>query len=141
MKIILITTCCIRRYWEVFSFTFAELSTSNKPTLKYWRRELVKAVAATKVDEKDCTKLLCQYSQSMDIAELLADALSEHIRNRRPKELEFDIPDQVACPLQLRLFLEEVCKHHDGALLLNLLHSYHNYVPCDNVVEALAGAR
>ena len=140
-KIILFKTCCIRRYWEVFSFTFGELSTSSKPALQYWRSELVKAVAAAKVDEKDCTKLLCKYSQSMDIGELLADALSKHIRNRRPKKLEFVIPDQVACPLQLRLFLKEVCLHHQGALRLNLLHSYNNYVSCDNVVEALAGAR
>ena len=130
------------RFREVFSFTIAELATSSKPSLKYWHSELVKALTAAEVDDKFCTKLMCQYSQSMEIGELLADSLSQYIQTRRPEHLEFDIPVHVHCPVpQLQLFLREVQQHHEGKLSLELRHSYLNYVACDDVMEPLAGAR
>ena len=129
------------RYQEVFSFTIAELATSCQPSLKYWRSELVKALVAAEVDEKFCTKLLCQYSQYTEIGELLAPVLSLYIRTRRPDCLRLDIPEHVACPDQLRLLLGEVRLYHEGGFELFLHHSYFNYVPCDDVITALAGHR
>ena len=93
------------------------------------------------MDEKFCTKLLCQYSQYTEIAELLAEVLAGYLQTRGPEMLRFDIPEHVACPAQLRLFLREVRLHHEGQLWLLLHHSRLNYVPCDGFIEALAGAR
>ena len=101
----------------------------------------MKALVAADVDVDFCTKLLCQYSQYTVIAEPLAQVISLYITTRRPKSLEFDIPEHVACPAQLRLLLGEVLLHHKGELRLYLHHSYSNYVPCDDVITAVAGAR
>ena len=84
---------------------------------------------------------MCHYSQPMEIRELLADILSQHIRTNRPEKLEFSIPNKIAYSAQLRLLLIEVQQHHEGELSLELHHSYLNYLPCDDVIEALAGAR
>ena len=109
--------------------------------LKYWRREFVKVLTAAEVDEKFCIKFMCKYSQYTDIGELLADVLSQYMHTRRPKNMVFNIPVHVACPAQLRLFLEEVRLHYEGRLRLDLPHSYQNYVPCDDIIKALTGAR
>ena len=126
----------------MFSFAIAELATSNNPALKYWHSHFVEALTAARVDEKFCIKLMCQHSQSMEIGELLADTLSQYILIRRPNELKFDIPVHVPSPVrQLGLFLREVGRYHKGWLLLQLQHSYFHYVPCENLIEALTGAR
>ena len=96
---------------------------------------------AAEVDEKFCTKLLCQYSQYTVIGKLLAEVVSLYIKTRRPERLVFSIPEHVACPAQLRLLLREVRLHHKNELELYLHHSYDNYVPCDDDITALAGAR
>ena len=96
---------------------------------------------AAEVDVDFCTKLLCQYSQYTVIAELLAQVISLFITTQRPESLVFYIPEHVACPAQLRLLLGEVRLHHEGELWLDLPQSYYNYVPCDDVITALAGAR
>ena len=125
----------------MFTFTIAELAAANKPAMKFWRNEFVKVLAAAGVDEKFCTKLMCQYSQYMEIPELLADVLSQYIQTRAPKRLEFYIPDHVDYPAQLCLFLREIRLHHEGEFRVYLQHSYLNYVPCDSVIEVLAGGR
>ena len=126
----------------MFYFTIAELATSSTPALKYWHSELVKAMTAAEVDEKFCTKLMCQYSQSTEIGKLLTDTLSQYIQIQRPDKLEFIIPDHVACSVtQLQMFQRKVRRHHKGWLRLELCHSYLDYVACDDDIEALAGAR
>lgn len=141
--ILSVTASCIWlfRYREVISFTIAELATSSKHSLIYWGRELVKTLAVDEVDEELCIKLMFQYSQSMEIGKLLADELSHYITTRRPKLLEFVIPDDHACPAQLSLLLGAVKKHHQGELRLHLHHSCLHYDPCDVNIYALAGAR
>ena len=130
------------RYREVFSFTIAELATSSVHALKYWHSELVKALAASGVDERFCTKLMCQYNQSVEIGELLADVLSQYIRTEQPDRLEFEIPEHVSSPTaQLELFMREVQRHHEGWLRLELYHSFLNHVPCDDIITVLDGAR
>ena len=129
------------RYREVFSFTIAELATSSEPSLKYWHSELVKALVAAEVNEWYCTKLLCQYSQYTEIGELLSAVLCQYVQPRRNGELQFDIPEHVACPAQLPLLLRGIRLHHDGNLWLTMRHSYLNYVPCDDLMTALADAR
>ena len=131
----------LNRYREVLSFTIVEIATSSKPSLKYWHSELVKALVAAEVDEGFCTKLMCEYSKNTEIGELLADVLSLHIQTRRPEEMEFNIPVHIACPPQLHLFLGEVRLHHEEKLWLDLRHSCHNYIPCDDLANVLAGAR
>ena len=118
------------------------MATTSQPALKYWHSELVKALTAAKVDEKFCTKLMCQYKQYLEIGELLADALSNYIQIGRPDKLEFNIPVHIARPVaQLRLFLLEVQQHHEGVLVLKFHHSYFNYAACGDAIEALTGAR
>ena len=113
-----------------------------KDALQHWRSELVKALADAEVDEVFCTNLMCQHSQNIEIGELLSDLLSQYIRTQRPRKLEFDVPAHIACPVpQLRMFLREVQQHHEGELWLELHHSYLNLVACDDVIEALTGAR
>ena len=126
------------RYREVFSFTIAQLATSSKSSLKYWFSEFVMALTDAGVDEKFCAKLLYQY---MEIGELLASVLYQYIKIQRPQLLWFNIPQHIACPAQLRLLLTEVGLHHKGKLRLDFHHSYLNYVPCDYLMAALAGAR
>ena len=129
------------RYQEIFSFTIPELWTSNKPALKYWRSELVKVLTAAKVNEKFCTRMMCQNSQSMDIGELLADVLTRFIQTRRPCLLDIDIPVHVTCSAQLSLFLQVVQQHHNGEFRLRFHHLYFNYVPSVDVIEDLSGSR
>ena len=130
------------RYQEVFSFTIAELATSSKPSLKHWHKELVKALTTAGVDEKFCTKLMFQYCQSLEIGKLMADVLSHYIQTRRPSLLEFVISEYIPCPTAiLRLLMRKVQQHHRGNLWLELHHSYLNFVPCDNVIEYLVGAK
>ena len=134
------------RYQGIFSYTVEELGTSSKPhflnSLKHWHCELVKALTAAGVDEKFCTKLMCQHSQSTEIGQLLAEVLAQYIKIRTPERLEFDIPPSVACPTaQLQLFLGKVRQYHSGGLGLKLHHSYINHIPCDDVIQTLDGAR
>ena len=130
------------RFRGVFAFTIAELATSEKSTLKFWHSELVKALTAARVDEKFCTKLMCQYHQSREIVDLLSDALSEYIRSQQPNQLEFDIPVFIPCPVpQLLMFMGKVNEHHKGKLSMNFHHSYLNCIPCDVVLKALAEGR
>ena len=123
---------------QAFSVTFAELATSTKSSLKYWRSELVNSLSAS---DKFCTKLICRYSQHMEIGELLGDALLQHLQTQQPEKLEFNIPNQVACPALLPQLLRKVQQHHEGELSLDLPYSYLNYVPCDDIIRVLAGAR
>ena len=130
------------RYREVLSFSIAEMAISNKTSFKYWHGELVKSLTAAEVDEKFCTQLMCQYSQYTEIGKLLADALSQYIRIRRPKELKFVFQDRMPCSVaQLRLFLRKVRRHHEGALELDLHHAYLNFVDTDDAIKVLLGAR
>ena len=130
------------RYREVFSFTIAELATSSKHSLKYWHSELVKTLTAGGVDEKFCTKLMCQYNNSMGIGKLVTDVLSLYIQTQQPKLLKFIFPDYVACPTaQLQQLLREVHKHHKQEVSLEMCHSFLNYIACDDSIEVLAGAR
>ena len=138
----ILTFIVLLRYQTVLFFAIAELATISEPSLRHWRKKLVKALTAARVDEKFCTVLMCQYDQSEEVGKLLADALSQFIKKRKPDRLEFDIPGHFACPLQqLRMFLGKVRKHHEGELLLELRHSYINYVACDDAIKALKGAR
>ena len=132
----------VSRYQEVFFYTIAELATSNKPALKYWYSELVEILTAARVDEKFCTKLMCQLNQSMEVGELLADVFSQYILTQRPKELNFEIPMHIIYPgQQMKLFIQKVQQYHKGGFSINLPHSHVNYVPCDDVIASLAGAR
>ena len=126
----------------MFASTLADLAISSTQALKYWRSELVKALTTASVDEKFRTKLMLQCNEITELGELLNDALSQYIQTQRPSTLEFAIPMHVACSVtQLQLFLREVQEHHEEELRLWLQHSYLNYVPCDETIEVLAGAR
>lgn len=100
----------------------------------------MKAFTAAKVDEKFCIKLMCQYSRSIEIGNLFRDVLSHYVSSD-PCELKFDFPDHIACPTQLCQILQKVPRRGKSDLILRLPHSYHNYVPCDDVIEALNDAR
>ena len=133
------------RYQGIFSYTVAELGTSSKPkilnSLKHWHCELVKALTAAGVDEKFCTKLMCQHSQSTEIVKLLAEVLAQYIKTQKPERLVFYIsPHTAFLTKQLQLFLGKVELYHKEALDLCLQHSYFNYAPCDDVIKALDGA-
>ena len=125
-------------------FVIAELSKPVWSTvLTFWRGELVWALTAARVDEKYCLRLLQRCSPlSKLVKEIIVQAVSHYIKEEQPEQLIFNLHKSTVNPTQTVVsVLKKVQKLQLKEIHLYLLHSYHNYEACDEILTALKGVR